>query len=282
MNYRHAFHAGNFADIFKHAVLARVIVHLRKKEAAFRVIDTHAGAGRYDLTGGEAARSGEWRGGIGRVRAYPPRGETAALMEPLLARLPNPDEGEDRFYPGSPLIALALIRPQDRLICCELHPDERRALTAAIQTDSRAKVAEIDGWTALRAFLPPPERRGLVLVDPPFEEGDDFRRFEAGLTDAHRRWATGIFLFWYPIKEALAVEDFARRLRRLRIPKILRVELAVSARPSERLAACGMIVVNPPWGLADDLGTLLPYLSRTLDLDGTGRYRMVWLAGEAS
>ena len=132
------------------------------------------------------------------------------------------------------------------------------------------------------AFLPPPERRGLVLVDPPFEEGDDFRRFEAGLTDAHRRWATGIFLFWYPIKEALAVEDFARRLQRLRIPKILRVELAVSARPSERLAACGMIVVNPPWGLADDLGTLLPYLSRTLDLDGTGRYRMVWLAGEAS
>ena len=175
MNYRHAFHAGNFADVFKHAVLVRILLHLREKPAPFRVIDTHAGAGLYDLTGPEASRTGEWRQGIERVRAAPLAPEAASLLAPYLQAIAafNPGERLVR-YPGSPLLALRLMRAQDRLTACELEPSASAALERALAGDPRATAVAIDGWVALNAYLPPKERRGLVLIDPPFEQPDEF------------------------------------------------------------------------------------------------------------
>ncbi|MCC6946749.1 MAG: 23S rRNA (adenine(2030)-N(6))-methyltransferase RlmJ [Bradyrhizobiaceae bacterium] len=277
MNYRHAFHAGNFADVLKHAVLVRILTHLRGKDAAFRVIDTHAGAGRYDLASIPATRTGEWREGIGRLLDTPPDGEAGELLAPYLSlvRAENPG-GEIKTYPGSPAIALSLTRPQDRLIFCELHPEECNALAHVVGRDRRAKAIEIDGWTALKAYVPPLERRGLVLIDPPFEEEDEFRRLEEGLAEAHRRWATGTYLVWYPIKDQHETDAFARRVARLAIPKILRVELAIRAPQAgeTRLLACGLLVVNPPWMLERELSQLMPALARILGVPGAGRHRI--------
>jgi len=273
LNYRHAFHAGNFADVFKHAVLARILLYLCNKEAPFRVIDTHAGAGRYDLSGDEPGRTNEWKDGIGKLLANAPRGESGELLAPYLSLV----QSEPGHYPGSPLIALRLTRPQDRLVFCELHPEERTALKVAVGRDKRASVIETDGWTALKAALPPPERRGLVLIDPPFEDGDDFRRFEDGLQEGSRRWPSGIYFFWYPIKDAHEVEGFAKRVARLGIPKILRVELTAGDPAADKLASCGILLVNPPWTLENELARIMPALAHLLQKDGPARYRLGWL-----
>ncbi len=283
MNYRHAFHAGSFADVLKHAVLTRVLLHLPEKESAFRVIETHAGAGRYDLAGEQAGRSGEWREGIARLLKYSPGGEAGSLLEPYLAvvRAENPTGGL-RIYPGSPALARALARPQDRLIFCELQPQERAALTKNIGRDRRAKVIEIDGWTGLKAYVPPPERRGLVLVDPPFEDAGEFERLAAGLAETYRHWATGIYLLWYPIKDPLETKAFARRLARLGIPKILRLELRIaSASADDALSACGLFVVNPPWTLEREMSLMLPALAQALGRDQARAQRIDWIAPES-
>jgi 23S rRNA (adenine2030-N6)-methyltransferase len=281
MNYRHAFHAGNFADVFKHAVLARILVHLRAKPAAFRVIDTHAGAGLYDLTGAEASRNPEWREGIARLRVAPLAEPVRMLLTPYLdvvGRLNS--AGALTCYPGSPAIVRAYLRPQDRLIACELEPNAAAALARNLDRDRRLKVIPIDGWTALNAYVPPPERRGLVLVDPPFEKDDEFARLARGLEAAHRKWANGTFMLWYPIKDRAEPDALARRLRRSGVPKILRTEINVAAgRDDNRLTGCGLIVVNPPWTLESDLATLLPDLAAILS-GGGGGYRTDWLTGE--
>jgi 23S rRNA (adenine2030-N6)-methyltransferase len=200
MNYQHAFHAGNFADVHKHVVLTRILDYLRQKPAAFRVIDTHAGAGRYDLFGPQATRSGEWRHGIGRLFGKPhsAAGKTdaaQALLAPYLNAVAalNPG-GTLRAYPGSPLIVKALLRRQDRLIARELEPNAAAALKAALRGDARAKALTIDGWIALLANIPPKERRGLILIDPPFEETVDFARLSDALAQAHYKWPSGIYL----------------------------------------------------------------------------------------
>jgi 23S rRNA (adenine2030-N6)-methyltransferase len=284
LNYRHAFHAGNFADVFKHAVLCRVLTYLRGKEAAFRVIDTHAGAGLYDLTSAEAARSGEWRDGIARLTAarLPPR--AAELLRPYLdgvAGLNAP--GRLAVYPGSPALVRSFLRPQDRLIACELEPNTYAALQQSWPRDARIKTVEIDGWTALTAYVPPKERRGLVLVDPPFERPDEFRMLADGLAAAHRKWPTGLYALWYPIKGRSEPDALAKRLRRLGIPKILRAELTVAPlREPRRLNGSGLILVNPPWTLEEELAVLLPALAAVLGQDGSGRFTLEWLAGEAA
>ena len=231
MNYRHAYHAGNFADVVKHAVLCRVLVHLRQKPAAFRVIDTHAGAGVYDLAGTEAGKTGEWRDGIGRLLgddARPLPEQARALLAPYLDAVAalNPS-GKLTVYPGSPALVRAMLRRQDRLIACELEPKAAAALAAHLRGDPRAKALAIDGWTALAAYVPPKERRGLVLIDPPFEQPDEFSHLTQGLETAHRKWPTGSYLLWYPIKDAAEVTSFVRKLARLGIGKMLRVELIV-------------------------------------------------------
>ncbi len=232
MNYRHAFHAGNFADVHKHAVLVRILAHLRSKPAAFRVIDTHAGAGRYDLLGPEPSRSGEWQNGIARLwNAQGSEGAAAALLTPYLetvVKALNPD-GKLRFYPGSPLIAASLLRSQDRLIACELEPNAATLLAQALRGDRRAKAVTIDGWTALGAYVPPKERRGLVLIDPPFEEAGEFERLSDAFSVAYRKWPTGIYLMWYPIKERSGPDALASRLLQLRVADILRCEMMLGA-----------------------------------------------------
>lgn len=281
MNYRHAFHAGNFADVLKHAVLVRILLHLCGKEAPFRVIDTHAGIGRYDLSSDAASRTGEWRGGIGRLLEQPPTGDAGELLAPYLALVHGENTGREiKSYPGSPAIAQALCRTQDRMIFCELHPDDCAALRNNTGRDKRAKPVEIDGWTALKAYLPPKERRGLVLIDPAFEEPGEFERLASSLAEAHRRWATGIYLLWYPIKNGDEVRAFEKRMAALQIPKILRAELSVGVQTKkpDALHACGLAVINPPWPLEDELKTLLPALSRSLAAGGRGNYRLDWLA----
>jgi len=279
MNYRHAFHAGNFADVHKHSVLVRILVHLRRKPAAFRVIDTHAGAGRYDLLAPEPSRSGEWHDGIERVwEARRQQHGPDALLAPYLAAVValNPD-GRLRIYPGSPLIVKYLLRPQDRLIACELEPRSAAALAAALRGDARAKAVAIDGWTALGAYVPPKERRGLVLIDPPFEDGADFMHLSSALAAAYRKWPTGIYLMWYPIKDRAAPDALARRLQKLALPNVLRCELTLGPPRAEAgLVGSGLIVVNPPFTLEPDLRIFMPALRAALSPRAASR--IDWLA----
>ena len=282
MNYRHAFHAGSFADVIKHAVLCRILHYLRGKPAAFRVIDTHAGAGIYDLNSPEAKRGGEWHDGIERLLAAKLSGSVATLLSPYLEVIGALNvPGRLKLYPGSPAITRAWLRPQDRLTACELEPKAATTLAGHLRGDTRIKTLEIDGWTALSAYVPPAERRGLVLIDPPFEEDGDFQRLSHHLAAAHRKWATGIYALWYPIKGRGDADDLAKRLRRLAIPKILRAELTVSAvSDPTRLNGCGLILVNPPWTLEAELSTLLPMLAGLLGRDGKGGFALDWLVGE--
>ncbi len=282
MNYRHAFHAGNFADVFKHAVLCRLLHYLREKPAAFRMIDTHAGAGLYDLTGLEPARSGEWHEGIERLFVAPLPAEVKALLAPYLDVIGAFNErGRLAVYPGSPAIARAWLRPQDRLITCELEPAAAAALGHNLRGDPRIKTLAIDGWTALAAYVPPKERRGLVLVDPPFEEKRDFHRLSYGLAEAHGKWATGIYMLWYPIKDRGEPDALAKRLGRLALAKTLRAELTVASLSDPgKLNGCGLILVNSPWRLPDELAILLPALAKILGRAGKGAFRLDWLTAE--
>jgi 23S rRNA (adenine2030-N6)-methyltransferase len=284
MNYRHAYHAGNFADVVKHAVLARMLVHLRDKPAAFRVIDTHAGAGCYDLGGVEAGTTQEWRDGIGRLMSARLAAPVGALLAPYLDAVTalNPGGGLST-YPGSPALAQALLRRHDRLIACELEPRAAAALENHLRGDARAKAIAIDGWTALAAYVPPKERRGLALVDPPFEQPDEFSRLAQGLAAAHRKWPTGSYLLWYPIKDDAEVAGFARRLVRLGIAKTLRVELILAtAGPDMGLRGSGLIAVNPPWTLHNEIEVLLPALGEVMSRGAKAKVTIDWLTGESA
>jgi 23S rRNA (adenine2030-N6)-methyltransferase len=283
LNYRHAFHAGSFADVHKHAVLCRVLQHLRDKPAAFRVIDSHAGAGLYDLAGAQAQRSGEWHDGIARLMAATPAPAVAELLKPYLEVIGALNaRGKLTLYPGSPALARAALRLQDRLIACELEPQAAAALARNLAGDPRIKTLRLDGWTAVSAYVPPKERRGLVLIDPPFEAERDFRELTRALAAAHRKWATGIYMLWYPIKRRSEPNALAKALRRLAIPKILRAELTVAPLSDPtRLNGSGLILVNPPWTLENELSILLPALAVLLGRAGKGGFRLDWLAGEA-
>ncbi len=250
----------------KHAVLARILVHLRNKPAAFRVIDTHAGAGRFDLASAEATRGGEWQNGIGRLWQASPSPELKDFLEPYLKAVSalNPG-GKRRAYPGSPAIVQTLLRPADRLIACELEPKAARRLQATLRGDRRCKALAIDGWTALGAYVPPKEHRGLVLIDPPFEQTDDFSRLANELAAAHRKWPTGIYLLWYPIKRREAPDALARSLRKLALPNMLRSEMIMAPPQADAgLAGSGLILVNPPFKLDAELRARLPELGRIL------------------
>lgn len=279
MNYRHAFHAGGFVDVMKHAVLALILERLKAKDAPFCVLDTHAGIGRYDLWSEPAQKTGEFRDGIVKALAPP----TEALLEPYLAviRRMNRGERDIRWYPGSPLLTQALIRPQDRLVLIELHPEDVRSLTREVARDARVRVHHEDGYTALKAFLPPQERRGLVLIDPPFELKDEFARIVRGLRQAHRRWATGTYMIWYPIKHRAPVRRFHDDLVASGIRRILAAELLLCPDDDpERLNGSGLVFVNPPWGLDDALRALLPSLLRRFGATKTGRTEIATLVPE--
>lgn len=280
MNYRHAFHAGNFADVVKHAILSRLVAHLRKKESAFRVIDTHAGAGSYDLTGPEALRSPEWRDGIGRVLDTDVDPAALPLLADYLAavRAINPP-GKIIRYPGSPLLVRAWLRRADRLIACELEPSAAKALAHHLHGERRAKVVAIDGWTALSAYIPPRERRGLVLIDPPYEQPDEFSRLAAALCAAVDKWPTGVFFAWYPIKDASQIVALLRDLRARKMTNMLRAEFTLSSSPDDtKLRGSGQLIVNPPWTLEQELKILLPALAKILAPGVKDAVRLDWLS----
>lgn len=282
MNYRHAYHAGNFADVLKHAVMALVIEHLKLKTAPFRVIDAHAGAGVYDLSL-EAERTGEWRNGIGRLIGHDIAPAAAATLAPYLSavRAENP-EGGLLAYPGSPYLARRLIRDEDRLVLNELHPDDRERLRDLFRGDSRAKILGLDAWIALKSLLPPRERRGLVLIDPPFEAEGEFARLVQGLSDGMERFGTGVFVVWYPIKDKKFVAAFHAAAARLGLAKILRAELAVETpRFDAPLSACGLLVVNPPFTLFEQLSILLPFLSSLFARGAGASHNLDWIGTQA-
>jgi 23S rRNA (adenine2030-N6)-methyltransferase len=283
MNYRHAFHAGNFADVFKHAILARILVYLARKDAPFRFIDTHAGAGRYDLAGAEARRSPEWREGVARLLKATPPGPVASLLEPYLRAIgPHDANGAPASYPGSPAIAQALMRPQDRIALCEAHPEEREKLIAALGRDARLSIVGIDGYVALNAYLPPKERRGLVLIDPPFESADEPARVELALERALRKWPTGIYAAWRPIRDPAPDAHFLNNVAALGAPNILSLELDVGPGPvgaqgQRPLARSGLLIVNPPHTLIDETRLLMPFLAKLLAREGEGGQACEWL-----
>ena len=280
MNYRHAYHAGNFADVLKHLVLALVIDYMRRKEAPFRVIDTHAGCGRYALGSIQAGKTGEWRGGIGRLlgpdsKPLPP--DVAKVMRPYLdaVRAENPAP-QLEVYPGSPLIARHLMREQDVLVANELHPEDCADLKSAIGRDRRVKLLALDGWVALKSLLPPKERRGVVLIDPPFEQEGEFDRLSEGLAEALRRFETGVYLAWYPIKDPKPIAAFHSALAAMAGPELLRLELMIraSGNAPDRLNGCGLIVANPPFTLYDRLAAVLPELTQRLAEGSGARHRL--------
>jgi 23S rRNA (adenine2030-N6)-methyltransferase len=282
MNYRHAYHAGNFADVVKHAVLTRLVEYLKLKDKAFRVIDTHAGIGLYDLSAEEAQKTGEWRSGIARLLDARLAPEAAALLAPYLdaVRAANPDGGLLR-YPGSPLILRGRLRKQDRLSAIELHPHDCAALKILFADDYQVRVLELDGWLALGAHLPPKEKRGLVLVDPPFEQEGEFARLAEGLRRAHRRWPGGIYALWYPVKDRAAVRSFREALAGSGIPKIMDIRFDIRPAGDEpRLDGTGMIVVNPPFTLEKELAAMLPALHAVLAESRRAGWQVEWLTAE--
>ncbi|HJW41690.1 MAG TPA: 23S rRNA (adenine(2030)-N(6))-methyltransferase RlmJ [Rhizomicrobium sp.] len=273
MNYRHAFHAGNFADVVKHLTLVAILLHLRRKDAPFVVIDTHAGRGAYDLKAEDAARTGEWMNGIGRLALLEGDGALAEYLK--LAR--NKD-----IYPGSPLIAASLLRLQDRLIAIEKHPEETALLTSALGYFPRAKVEEDDGYRRLAALLPPAERRGVVLIDPPYEAADEFLAAAEALRAGLKRFATGIYLLWFPIKSKAQADAFAGEVLNAGAQKALRIDIDLGASPptpdgKDRLRAAGLIVVNPPFGLAAEMEALLKRVAPLLSENAIAGVR--WIAG---
>jgi 23S rRNA (adenine2030-N6)-methyltransferase len=273
MNYRHAFHAGNFADVLKHAVLVFIIRYLQQKPGPIRIIETHAGAGLYDLASEEAARTSEWKHGIGRLDR-PFDAPVEAVLAPfreVLAVLRRAHGQQS--YPGSPLIAQTLLRADDAYLGAELHPKVFAALELALGPDRRCKVLEQDGWKALRAGLPPPERRGVVLIDPAFEGADEWRELTRETLAAIRKWPTGCFMIWYPLKNPRQADDLADALGAV-AANLLRLELAVDDLASaQKLAGCGLLIVNPPWTLAEAMGVALPALAERLARSEHAGYR---------
>jgi 23S rRNA (adenine2030-N6)-methyltransferase len=264
VNYRHAFHAGNFADLIKHSALIHILLYLQKKDTPFAVLDSHAARGLYDLTSDEARRTGEAQLGIGCVRGTQGREAWRRYLD---------IEADPSAYQGSPLIAAKLLRPQDRLVAFEKHPDEFALLKHHLAPFRKARAVEGDGYAGLLAALPPPERRGVILMDPPFEAPDEFEAAAAAVKGALRRFATGIFLIWYPVKSPAAVRAFCGEVLSADVKKALTIEIGIDAPPG-RLARAGLLVLNPPFGFDGAMREILALI--TLHLPG-GTGSLDWL-----
>jgi 23S rRNA (adenine2030-N6)-methyltransferase len=279
LSYRHAFHAGNFADVFKHLVLTLLVKAQLRKEKPFCYLDTHAGAGRYDLASGMARKNREYVGGIGRLWDCRDAPEE---VNAYLSTVRSLNAAQTlRFYPGSPRIVRHFLRPGDRMILCDLHTTDTALLRTEFAGDKQAGVHHLDGYQGLKAFLPPPERRGLVLCDPAFELKDERTRLLEALTAAWRRWPTGVYAVWYPILDRATVDWFHRQLKRSGIRKVLLAELRIFDEDVPlRLNGSGMIVVNPPWRFDEQLTRLGPWLWNVLSPEGVGGFRLEWLVPE--
>ena len=269
MNYRHAFHAGNFADVAKHLALVAILRHLCKKDAPFAVIDTHAGCGAYNLGGTEARKTGEAERGIKRLT------DSGKGQETLSAYLELVRAGGNAAYPGSPLIAAKLLRPQDRLVAIEKHPEDAAALTALLKPFAKVRVEAADGYARLLALMPPPERRGAILIDPPYEAEDEFRLAAQAFAGAYRRFAAGIYALWFPVKSRAEADSFCGEVLASGAGKVLRFEIGLRAPEKDKLAAAGLLIVNPPYQFEEEMGRALTHVLPRLESEA----RFDWLAG---
>jgi 23S rRNA (adenine2030-N6)-methyltransferase len=276
MNYRHAYHAGNFADVHKHVALVAILARLKRKSAPFAVIDTHAGGGLYELGGKEALASGEAEKGIGKLSGY--AAKTAALASYLeVVRGFGPGR-----YPGSPLIGATLLRPQDRLIVIEKQPDEVAKLRQAIAQFANAEALEDDGYARVPKLVPPPERRGLVLLDPPYESVEELQQMARAFAQAYRRFRQGVYLIWLPLKSTVAAEALAGELKTAGATKLLSLALDIgrgSTEPEARLSASGLLAVNPPYGFEEEMRVVQRELLPLLRRSPSARAGVEWLAG---
>lgn len=278
MNYRHAFHAGNHCDVLKHAALVHALARLAAKDKPFFVLDSHGGRGRYDFSSAEAARSPEFEAGIGRIYGRP---DLPPALEAYVAAVREENPGGDlRWYPGSPALTQAAMRPGDRAIFCELHPQEADALETALGEDPRCVVCREDGYQILKAALPPAERRGLVLIDPPFEQKNEFEVLARALRDFQKRWASGTAIVWYPVKSRAAVEAFRAEAEAAGAAKFLHAELSIAGDVEGRLTGSALFVVNPPFGLAEALGAALGYAAPILAAAPGAGFAVVAQEGE--
>lgn len=283
LSYRHGYHAGNFADVHKHVVLSLLVQHLLRKDTGFFYLDTHAGAGLYDLAAEFARKNAEHEQGIAQLWE---RAELPELVRPYVeaVRGLNAEKGAPKrlhFYPGSPALVRRFLRPQDRMVLTELHGSEVPRLRANFTRDRQVVVHHQDGYQALKAFLPPPQRRGLVLIDPAYERRDEFARVNAALQAAWRRWPSGMFAIWYPIVTRSAVVRFHRQLQESGVRKILLSELLIGPdTAASRMNGSGMLVVNPPWQLEAQLATVGPWLVEALGCE-RGEARLEWLVPES-
>ncbi|MDQ8038353.1 MAG: 23S rRNA (adenine(2030)-N(6))-methyltransferase RlmJ [Pedobacter sp.] len=284
MNYRHHFHAGNFADVVKHVLLLGLLDSLRRKDTPFCYIDTHAGIGIYDLGASAAQRTLEFKTGLSRIKAADATGMPALVNDYQKAVTALQAERGGFWYPGSPWLALQAMRPQDRAVLMELHPEDAGTLRQFFSRRDNTSIHERNAYEGLAALIPPKEKRGLVLIDPPYEEErDDYAPVVELLKKAHSKWPTGMYAIWFPIKDHHAITRFYRRLRNTGIPKILTTELCVLP-PDNQLGlnGTGMIIVNPPWQFAETALDILKWLKPVLSEHAQSSYKVEWLNGEAA
>ncbi len=278
LSYRHLFHAGSFADVFKHVLLTRLLISLNEKDKPYFYLDTHAGIGRYDLSHPWAQKGREFESGIKKLLE---RDDIPAAMKPYMdiVRAENPD-GHLRYYPGSPLITRKLIRPIDRIALTELNKTDCAELMNVIAKDRRVNVQLMDGYQALKAHLPPKERRGLVLIDSSFDRSREFARLAEALADAHTRWATGTYAVWYPMMGAGVIRGFEKQIEAAGIRKVLQFELSILPEDASTMPGSGMIIINPPWKFDTEMRTLLRWVWSVLNVKSAGGVKVNWLVRE--
>ncbi|WP_462054689.1 23S rRNA (adenine(2030)-N(6))-methyltransferase RlmJ [Vibrio cholerae] len=278
LSYRHSFHAGNHADVLKHIVQSLILNSLQQKEKPFVYHDTHSGVGRYDLTHEWSEKTGEYKQGIARVWQ---QDNIPAELDSYLDAIRQLNQGETlRYYPGSPRVARAHLREQDRMVLTELHPSDYLLLEQEFHRDRQVSIYKEDGFARLKASLPPQERRGLVLIDPPYELAKEYRDVVRAIAQSYKRWATGIYAIWYPVVNRCDIDDMLEGLQGLEIRKILQIELGVAPDTNERgMTASGMIVINPPWTLESQMQTILPFLKQVI-APATGHYKVEWVVPE--
>lgn len=277
MNYRHIYHAGNFADVFKHSILVLLLEHLLRKDKPFCYVETHAGTALYDLSATAAQKTNEYLNGIGRLLSslhldkVSPK-ELAPYFK--VVHTCNANTEALQFYPGSPTIARALLRPEDRMILMELHPEDAAKLKQAFYFDKQVAVHHTDGYQGLKAFLPPPIKRGLVLIDPCFEQKEEFTNIINGLQIALRKWSTGIYAVWYPIKNLAAVQNFLHDLKMMNFPMLLTEMTIKTMLANDEFVGCGMVIINPPWQFEQQLQKVVPWLWQRLAQGNQGGYKI--------
>ena len=278
LSYRHSFHAGNHADVVKHIVQSLILDSLKQKEKPFVYHDTHSGVGRYDLTHEWAEKTSEYKQGIARIWQ---QSDIPSEIHSYLQAIKTLNNGDAlRYYPGSPRVARAHLRQQDRMVLTELHPSDYPLLKQEFHRDRQVKVFNEDGFQRLKASLPPKERRGLVLIDPPYELAKEYRDVVQAIYQSYKRWATGIYAIWYPVVNRFDIEDMLESLQGLGIRKILQIELGVTADNNEHgMTASGMIVINPPWKLESQMKAILPFLKQAI-APATGHIKVEWIVPE--